>query len=254
MGAKVLYTYGGDPLVNIALEELLLDINMGDRLYRVWIDGPSVVVGYSTPVEKEVNLSLAEELGIPVVKRHSGGGAVYHDHGNINISIYIPRRILDIHRVYRIGTGFIGAILNELGVEYRVANEGDVVVDGYKVSGSAVWVRRDSTLYHGTLLVESNLSLLKKLTLPRRDLIDSGKVDPVKYNPSTLERLSGYRLGDILHAIEKVFGVERAAHLNGRVIDLAVLRRYWARYLAEGHLIQGSSCFRPPISYGGAYG
>jgi len=244
-----IYTRGGDPLVNIAIEELLLDkAPLYGGLARIWIHGPAVVVGVSTPVDMEVDTNLLRRLSIPLVKRGSGGGAVYHDHGNINISLYIPRRLLDVEKIYRMGTELILEILSHLGVEGYRANEGDVAVDGYKVSGSAIWIRSASTLFHATLIVESDVELMKRLTLPRRDLIESGKIDPVKYNPNSLYNLKGILLEEALEACKKVLESRGYEKVVKPLWRRSILESYWGRCLDGGRLLQGISCFRPPLT------
>ena len=135
-------TYGGDPIYNIAMEEILLDeaYNLGEKIFRIWIQDKTVVMGYTTGLE-EVNIDVARKYGVPIVRRHSGGGAVYHDMGNINISLYIPGRILNISKIYEIGSKYILHFLESIGLDPWIENRNDIVVDGFKVSGSSIWIK-----------------------------------------------------------------------------------------------------------------
>ncbi len=243
--ARIFHTYGGDPLTNLAMEEAILGlaIETGETLYRVWINRPSVIIGVSTDPALEVDLGLARRNGIPVLRRFSGGGAVYHDMGNINISIYWPRRVMDIAWIYSEGTGLIRRILSSLGLESHVENMSDVVVKGYKVSGSSAWIGR-ATLFHATLLVASDIDLLRRITRPRWDLVESGRVTPAKYNPANL---SSFIEVDVDRAIETIIDVIGGVkdRLPGRV--WREVSRVRERYKGEGVIIQGEVDTEPPL-------
>ena len=187
---KIYLTFGGYGIYNIALEEHLLNKSLEEdmEIFRLWIEDKTIVIGASTELEREVDIRWADKLGIPIVRRQSGGGAVYHDLGNINFSIYIPRRILDISRIYRYGHNYILNTLRKLGLNGYIENGNDVVINGYKVSGSSIWIRRDSTLFHATLLVEADIEILRKVIKPRWDLVDKGIFKPSKYNPLNISR------------------------------------------------------------------
>lgn len=205
---------GGSPYFNMCVEEalqLLVDRGVYEASARVWVNGRSVVIGYSLGPCEEVRCGEARRLGVAVVRRHSGGGAVYHDFGNVNVTIVYPER-LGVDEAYRRGTGVMCKILGELGLDCRVENTSDVVVDGYKVSGSAVAVKASSTLFHATLLVEADMGLLRRLLIPRLDRVARGEVTPAKYNPGNLSAIAGVTLGEALGAavsvLESELGVE----------------------------------------------
>ena len=243
--AGIFHTYGGDPLTNLAMEEAILGlaIDTGETLYRVWINRPSVIIGVSTDPALEVDLALAEKHGIPVLRRFSGGGAVYHDMGNINISIYWPRRVMDIAWIYREGTGLIRRILSSLGLESHVENMSDVVVDGYKVSGSSAWIGR-ATLFHATLLVDSDIDLLRRITRPRWDLVESGRVTRAKYNPENLSRFMDIDVDTAIDTIIKVIGGVRVGLPKEVWREVSRIRE---RYIEEGVVIQGEVDTEPPL-------
>ena len=191
-GGLLLVTRGGSPWLNIALEEAiaLKAGEWGVAIARVWLQGPAVVVGYSLPLCGEADCGLARRLGVPVVRRFTGGGAVYHDWGNLNLALAVPRR-LGVDELLGLGTGAMVRALGLLGVEARVENEGDVAVGPCKVSGSAAGVKLRSSLYHATLLVDVDSSLVRRLTPGRPERVERGEVTPVKYRPCSLREL-GY--------------------------------------------------------------
>ncbi len=203
-GALVLLERGGSPQYNLALEEALLRVVVEERgiaLVRVWVNPASVIVGYSLAPCVEVECSEARRLGIPVVRRITGGGAVYHDYGNINVSLFIPRR-MDVESVYKLGTSVVIEALSRLGLKAHVENVSDVVVGEWKVSGSAAAIKAKASLYHATLLVKANMDLLRRLVKPRLDRVLIGEVTPAKYNPANLSDLKpGVTVNDAVEAL-----------------------------------------------------
>lgn len=195
------------PTYNLALEEAIYrtcDINTLTSHLFVWMNYPSIIAGRLSKDGLDYSCTHASKMGIPVYRRFTGGGAVYHDNGVLSITI-IGRRVSTLTQIYKIGAGLITALLGELGVEARIANEGDIVVGECKVSGSAAHLSKDRFLYHATLIVNSDLKGVCKLTPPRIDRVSSGEVDPVKYNPCPLDKLlGGIRMRDILEALAEV--------------------------------------------------
>ena len=194
---------GGSPHLNLALEEAILNhVNRGalGRVVRVWVNPPSVIIGYMLPPCSEVRCGEAERLGLPVVRRPSGGGAVYHDWGNVNISIFMPER-LGVDEIYGRGTGVLLEALRLLGLEGHVENTSDVVVDGWKVSGSAAVIKSRSSLFHATLLVDADLETLRRVLRPRLEDVAQGKVSPAKYRPNNLASMTGVSMREAVEAL-----------------------------------------------------
>jgi lipoate-protein ligase A len=153
--------------MNLAIEEAILRCLLeygGFNTLRLWRNSPSVVIGYfQNP--SSVNVANCKKLGIDVVRRVSGGGAVYHDHGNLNYSIIIHKSSLkdmagDVEKSYDLFCGGIIEGLKLLGVD-AYNNGGDILIRGKKVSGSAQFRAYDVILHHGTLMVNVNLKKLE---------------------------------------------------------------------------------------------
>lgn len=136
---------------------------------RVWRNDRCVVLGRFLKPADEVYLRKAEEMGVPVLKRASGGGAVYHDLGNLNYSLYLDLeelRLQDIKESLKALSYPVTALLDSLGVPWEWVPPNNVYVMGRKISGSAQARRRGRLLHHGTLLVSCDLGAMRSLLKP----------------------------------------------------------------------------------------
>lgn len=144
-----------DAYFNLAAEEYLLEHFPGD-VFMLWQNESSVIVGKHQQVEAEVNLAFAREHSIPVVRRHSGGGTVYHDAGNINLTFIENASQPDFGKY----TGRMLDILASIGVEAYEDERHTLYIDGLKISGCAQFIRKNKVLFHATLLYSSDLTKL----------------------------------------------------------------------------------------------
>lgn len=146
-----------DPRINLAIEEYALRYLDGGESYLLfYINEPSVIIGKHQNTAEEINSDFIEERGIHVVRRLSGGGAVYHDLGNLNFSFitqYDPKR----YNNYAEFTGPVIEVLRGMGVNAEQSGRNDIIVEGRKISGNAQFTSRDRMFSHGTLLLDSNL-------------------------------------------------------------------------------------------------
>ena len=161
---------GRDAAFHLALEEYLLGCT--GAYFFFWRSAPCVVIGKHQNAFQEVDTRYAEINGIPVFRRSSGGGAVYHDPGNVNFTF-----IKDLDPGTLVGyDAFLDPMaqaLNKLGIPVRRKNKSDLFIDDGKISGNAQSVRRGRVLHHGTLLFDSDLSALEKLLFLPEHAMDS---------------------------------------------------------------------------------
>lgn len=149
-----------DPYFNLAAEEYLLK-NCDEPVFRLWRNEPSVIVGRYQNAAAEINRLWVEQHHIPVVRRLSGGGAVFHDLGNINYTfIDIRRDGEDTSAMFRRFTSPIIFALRAIGVDAYLEGRNDLLIAGRKFSGNAIAVHRDRVLQHGTLLFDSSIGNL----------------------------------------------------------------------------------------------
>ena len=179
-----------DPHINLALEEYLFS-NVSEDTAVFWINSPCVVIGKFQNAYAEANLRKLRDENIPLLRRISGGGCVYHDLGNLNIS-FIK------HGSHEEKTDFaamIISVLKKIGIDADLNEKGDITLFCKKISGSAQCVKGDKTLHHCTLLVSSDLvSLKNRLSSARGEIISKA----VKSIPSPVDNIvSFYEYVDI---------------------------------------------------------
>jgi lipoate-protein ligase A len=149
-----------EPHFNLALEEyaaLHLSNEQGYCLF--YANSPSVIVGKNQNVFEEINLSLAEQKKIDIKRRISGGGAVYHDEGNLNFSFLTPYNPKDIGNWKKFAEPVITA-LNKLGYPAELNYRNDIVLGEFKISGTAQYSGKNLMISHGTLLLDADLKAL----------------------------------------------------------------------------------------------
>ena len=165
---RLLETAWRDTELNLALEWALVEAvgsGQSPSTLRLWTNGPCVVVGRSGRSLAEVRLEACRKLGLPVLRRPTAGGAVYHDEGNLNWTVAIRKaelpRPMWPDELERRASGALIGLLNELGLSGHHEARKGVFVGGRKVSGMAMYVGRRAVMVHGTLLVNSDLSALR---------------------------------------------------------------------------------------------
>ena len=143
-----------DPYFNLAEEEFLLK-EMTEDIFRLWRNSPSIIVGRYQNTIAEIDSEYTKSHNIPVVRRLSGGGAVFHDLGNLNFTFIQnleQNQNLDTSRMFRYFTSPILEALQSLGINAELQGRNDLAIDGMKFSGNAICIHKDRILMHGTLM------------------------------------------------------------------------------------------------------
>ena len=148
-----------DPAFNLAVEEYVFDYLPKDRMYvMLWQNDNAIIIGKNQNTLAEINESYVKEHGIRVVRRLSGGGAVYHDMGNLNFTVIADAQgeNLDFGRF----CALVVKALQRVGVHAEINGRNDMTIDGKKFSGNAQYLRQGRVMHHGTILFDSNPTVL----------------------------------------------------------------------------------------------
>jgi lipoate-protein ligase A len=200
---------GNDPRYNLALEEYLFrNFDIPGGCLMLWRNKPSVIVGRYQNTFEEVNQEYVVGHGVEVVRRITGGGAVYHDLGNVNFSFIdtTASPTIDFAAYNR----KIMAALARLGITTELNSRNDIVIDGKKFSGNAQVIHRGRILHHGTLLYDADLENVGKALA----------ADPVKYESKSIKSVRSRvaNISDYLSrkvAVEEFMGILLDALYNG---------------------------------------
>ncbi len=177
-----------DPRHNLALEEFLLrHVHIEEPILLFYINEPSVIIGRNQNTLEEVDPEYVKEHGIHLVRRLSGGGAVYHDLGNLNFS-FITQGQRDLHNFARFTEPVI-RVLNEMGLDAELRGRSDIFAAGKKISGNAQYASRGRMFSHGTILFDSDLTELLKAINPRQLQIESKAVQSIRNHVTTIRDL-----------------------------------------------------------------
>lgn len=160
---KYLETESTNPFYNLAFEEYCLkNLRQHPRIMLLWQNENSVIIGRYQNAQSEINQTAVKRENVTVVRRSTGGGAVYHDLGNLNYSFITPAEKLSSVKLEIIAEPLLSA-LHKLGIEAEVQGRNDIVINGLKISGTAQCLHKDRLLHHGTLLYDTDLSMLQKV-------------------------------------------------------------------------------------------
>lgn len=169
-----------DPSINLALEEYILQ-NFGeeDTYLLFYINEPSIIIGRNQNTVEEINTDYVDENGIKIIRRLSGGGAVYHDEGNLNFS-FITKDDGDSFHDFAKFTQPVVEALNRLGVPAELIGRNDLLVEGRKISGNAQFATRGRMFNHGTLMFDSEIEHVVAALNVKKEKIESKGIKSIR--------------------------------------------------------------------------
>ena len=171
---------------NLGLDEYFLDrVGENDRVFYLYINQNAVIIGKNQNPWKECDLAAMEKDGVELVRRVSGGGAVYHDAGNLNFSFIAGKGCYDKDAQFAV----ILSALKKKGVPAEFSGRNDLLASGKKFSGNAFAVRRGAYQHHGTLLVSSDLDRLSRYLTVDEKKIRSKGISSVRSRVCNLKEL-----------------------------------------------------------------
>lgn len=169
-----------NPYFNLALEQYIFDdMDKNEEYFMLWQNENTIVVGKHQNTIQEINKKFVEENKINVVRRLSGGGAVYHDLGNLNFTF-----IVDGNDVSEINFDCfcmpIVKALKKLNVNAEINGRNDITIEGKKFSGNSQYIKKGRIMHHGTIMYNSNLDIVTNALNVSKDKIESKGIKSVK--------------------------------------------------------------------------
>lgn len=170
-----------DPRINLAIETYLVqEMPLDEPILLFYINEPSIIIGRNQNTIEEINTEYVEKQGIHVVRRLSGGGAVYHDAGNLNFSFIMPDDGESFRNFGKVTQPIIDA-LHDMGVEdAELKGRNDLVIDDKKFSGNAMYSTNGRMFAHGTLMFDSDVNEVVNALKVRKDKIESKGIKSIR--------------------------------------------------------------------------
>ena len=250
---RILTTTCTDPHRNLALEDALLTSLPGDQaILYLWQNRHTVVIGAGQNACAECRIDLLESESGTLARRSSGGGAVYHDLGNLNFSFIVPRADYDVARQLKV----ILEAARALGVTAEPSGRNDLTAEGRKFSGNAFRVLKDSALHHGTLLVNVDMGLIGRYLNVSKDKLQAKGVKSVPARVVNLSELSPAVTIESMHqavieAFSKEYGPAPVEDADDLPIDAALLARYQSGAWNYGKPPEGDLKLQTRFPWGG---
>ena len=183
---------------------MLLSLPEGQAVLFLWQNAHTVVIGSGQNAWRECNTALLEKEGGRLARRCTGGGAVYHDLGNLNFSFIVPREDYDVDRQLTV----VMNAVRRCGLNAEKTGRNDLTVEGRKFSGNAFRLLKGSALHHGTLLVASDMGQVGRYLTPDQDKLKAKGVKSVASRVVNLSELGGVSIEGMREAMIAAFRQE----------------------------------------------
>lgn len=228
-------SFSTDPFENLAREQVLLEQGppCGVILY-LWQNEKTVVIGRNQNAFKECRVSLLEEEGGRLARRLSGGGAVFHDTGNLNFTFLLPQADFDIQRQMDV----ICRACRSFGINAEISGRNDMEVNGQKFSGSAFYKNGERAYHHGTLLLNADMNLMGRYLHPSAAKLKAKGVESVRARVVNLCTIAPSLTRDdlcraLIRSAEGVYGFSAMELLFTSEMEKET-RRLTAHYASDG--------------------
>jgi lipoate---protein ligase len=203
----IIRRHNTDPHFNLATEEYVLK-EIPDDSFMLWRNAPAIIVGKHQNTLAEINLDYVKQNNIKVVRRLSGGGAVFHDLGNLNFTF--TQKAQDENLInFRKYTEPILEVLQKMGIDARFEGRNDLTIDGKKFSGNAMHIWKNKVLHHGTLLFSAKMT----------DLSQALNVDPSKFQDKAVKSVRSRVTNISEHLKEPMDVMEFADRIEEHIVS-----------------------------------
>lgn len=176
---KYILSKTNNPYFNLAAEEYIIN-NLNEDLFYVYVNKPCVIIGKNQDPMNETNIKYLKDHNILLVRRVSGGGAVYQDLGNVNYSFVLKDKAKDIYKFEKYSKPIVDFLKNKLHVNAEFGGRNDIQIEGKKISGIAQFVSNNNLIFHGTLIFNVDFSNVSKILTPNYDKIISKGVKSIQ--------------------------------------------------------------------------
>lgn len=169
-----------DPYYNLALEEYVFDsLPRSNEYFMLWQNDNAIIIGKHQNTIEEINIPYVEKKQIKVVRRLSGGGAVYHDLGNLNFTFIMDAADDAQLDMAKFCLPVVKALAH-IGIEAQISGRNDINIAGKKFSGNSQYLRESRVMHHGTLMFDSNLDVVSQALNVSADKIESKGIKSVR--------------------------------------------------------------------------
>lgn len=233
-----------DPHYNIATEKYLLEnVAPGQCILYLWQNKNTVVIGRNQNAWAECRTALLDEEGGKLARRLSGGGAVYHDLGNLNFTFLMRDEDYDLDKQFEV----ILLACRSLGIHAEKSGRNDLLAEGCKFSGNAFYHSQGHAYHHGTLLVDADMDKLSRYLTPSKAKLAAKGVQSVRSRVTNLKELCPTLTCDLLKAhlkdaFSQVYGLN-ASTISLSETQLAVIRE------SASQLADWDWCYGPKLPF-----
>ncbi len=235
---KVYHSEIKDPRVNLAYEEYFLSNAKKDELVLFfWQSDNAVVIGRHQNPYQECNVSKLDQDQVTLVRRLSGGGAVYHDLGNLNFAFIAPNDLFDVDKQF----GIMINAMKHLGISSEKSGRNDLVASGRKFSGNAFITEDLASLHHGTLLIDADITKISKYLTVSHKKLDTKGFDSVASRVINLRELNAsIDIENIIHAVKHTLEINDYKVQISELPKSTILDEYMSKY--NSHLWNYGEC------------
>lgn len=212
----------------LATEEFLARNYPADEYFFMWQVNPTVIFGRNQLIENEVNLKFVKENNIEFYRRKSGGGCVYADFSNIMFSFITPNFNKDF--VFNTYLTKVAEILKNLGLNAYVSGRNDILIDGLKVSGNAFYQVNSRSIVHGTMLYNTDISVMVKAITPDNEKLISKGIDSVRKRVTNIKEHLDISIEEFKNFVKKNIAIESIILTQS---DISEIERIESTYLTD---------------------